>query len=78
MGEQELKKLTTTDQIKTLKDEFTEKSIEENLMETKKKMEQQQSIENILNRLENSQIEEEELNELDPSIFKYYKNADNE
>lgn len=47
-------------------------------METKKRMEVNQNIENILNRLEAINEEEEELNELDPSIFNYYKGKDKE
>jgi CCR4-NOT transcriptional regulation complex NOT5 subunit len=42
-------------------------------MNAKQKMEQQHSIEQILSRLENAQQEDEELNEMDPAIFKYYK-----
>ena len=47
-------------------------------METKKRMEVNQNIENILNRLEAINEEDEELNQLDPSIFNYYKGRDKE
>lgn len=36
-------------------------------------MEHNQTIEGILNRLEAASGEEQEVNELDPAIFNYYK-----
>ena len=81
LGEEELKKMTARParpESRSIKEEFKEKSLEESLMETKKRMEVNQNIENILSRLEAINEEEEELNELDPSIFNYYKGRDKE
>lgn len=54
LGEEELGKMTarsTGPQARSIKEAFREKSLEESLMETKKRMEVNQNIENILNRL---------------------------
>jgi CCR4-NOT transcriptional regulation complex NOT5 subunit len=75
MGEDELRKMAVpAKQVhRTLKDDFSQKSLEESIIEAKKKLEQNQNLENILSRLEAANADDEEVNELDPSIFNYYK-----
>lgn len=54
LGEEELQKMTARSakpEVRSIKEAFKEKSLEESLMETKKRMEVNQNIENILNRL---------------------------
>lgn len=56
IGEEELTKIATfTEQShapKTLKEDYKQKSLEESIIEAKKKMEYNQNLENLLNRLE--------------------------
>ena len=75
MGEEELKKMAapTKQRHRTLKDNYKEKSLEESIIEAKKKLELNQNLESILSRLEAANAEDDEVNELDPSIFNYYK-----
>lgn len=77
LGEQEINKIQPSADLTdlTIKELYHQRSIQENLINAKQKMEQQHTIEQILGRLENAQQEEEELNQMDPAIFKYYKGA---
>lgn len=58
---------------KSLQEEFYEKSLEEAAVQSQKKMHDNKNIEEILNKLESYQRNEEEVDEENESIFKYYK-----
>ena len=62
---------------KTFQESCLDKAEEEASKKKMKKLEQNKNIEDILNKLENYQQNEEDLNEEDPSIFNYYKQAAN-